>query len=96
MSAPSPEVFPCLVRLLKQWNELARQCREFEMAGTFKSMARNAGADDVEPLLDEILTLWQEARRGKVWELADGIRNGLQTVPGLEIDDRGPVRWHFR
>jgi cysteinyl-tRNA synthetase len=96
VSEPSPDVFPLLVRQLKQWNELARTCREYEMANAFKGMARHAGPDDVEALLDEIMTLWQEIRRAKVWDLADGIRQGLQTLPGLVIDDRGPVRWHFK
>ena len=67
------------------------------MAKTFKSMARQAGPDDIEPLLDEIFDLWHEARRGKIWELADGIRGGLQTLPGLVIDEKpgGLARWRF-
>jgi cysteinyl-tRNA synthetase len=96
LSEPSPEVFPQLVRLLRQWNELARQCRQFEIANSFKGMARQAGPEDVEALIDEIVTIWQEIRRYKEWELADGIRDGLQTLPGLVIDDRGPIRWHFK
>jgi hypothetical protein len=96
VTTPSPDLFPHLVRLLKQWHELARHCREFEIAHAFKGMARHAGPDDVEALLDEIVTLWQEVRRAKVWDLADGIRAGLQSLPGLVIDDWGPVRGHFQ
>ena len=97
MSEPGPDVFPQLVRVLKQLNELARRNKQFEMAQTFKSMARQAGPDDIEPLLVEIFDLWHEARRGKLWEFADGIRFGLQSLPGLVIEERpGSVpRWHF-
>lgn len=96
MAAPSPKVFPHLVRMLNQWNELARSQRQMAYANAFKAMARQAGPDDLEPLLDEILTLWQEMRRGKAWELADNVRNGLHSLPGLVIEDKGGgVRWRF-
>ena len=96
MAAPDVAVCPALVRLLRQWNETARRLRHYELAEAFKGMARQAGPDDVEVLLDEVLILWQEARRGKLWELADAIRTGLQTLPGLIFEERGGnARWRF-
>lgn len=97
ISEPGPEVFPLFVKVLKELNEAARRHDQVDMAQAFKGMARQAGPGDLELILDEVIEFWQEARRLRIWQLADTIRSGLQSLPGLVIEERPgrPPTWKF-